>query len=101
VICLACLCYIIILQENNNIWVTSKFRVQFQEKEQGLQIYNGCYEKNETARFRRKLYESVDENSDKAKLGYCMDDRRWILFKGDTRLIVMEIMFCLFTLINP
>jgi hypothetical protein len=33
----------IILQENSNVWVTKIFRVQFQYKEQGLQVYNGCF----------------------------------------------------------
>jgi hypothetical protein len=79
---------IIILQENDNIWVTKIFRVQFQDKEQGLQVYNGCYEKNEAAigrieGFRRKLFEGYEYNAEIAKFGYCMDDRRWILFKGD------------------
>jgi hypothetical protein len=79
---------IIILQENNNVWVTRKFRVQFQDKEQGLQVYNGCYEKNEIVigskhGFKRKLYESSEYNSKSAKFGYCIDDRRWILFNGN------------------
>jgi hypothetical protein len=81
--------YIIILQENNSVWVTKTFRVQFQDKEQGLQVYNGCYQKNEDAinrfeGFRRKLYEGFgNNNSESAKFGYCIDDRRWILFNGN------------------
>jgi hypothetical protein len=90
VILMAILCLIIILQENKNVWVTKIFRVQFQEKEQGLQVYNGCYVKNDDALrrnegFRRKLYESFEDNSESAKFGYCNDDRRWILFKGDAK----------------
>jgi hypothetical protein len=82
------ICFMIILQENNNVWVTEVFRVQFQDDAQGLHIYSGCYGKNESAidryeGFRRKLYESFDINDESAKFGYCIDDRRWILFKGD------------------
>ena len=89
VILLACLCSITILQSNSGVWVSQIFRVQFQEKEQGLQLYNGCYEKNENAvntksGFRRKAYEGFKDNSESAKFGYCMDEHRWILFKGDS-----------------
>ena len=85
---MACLCTVIVLQENNNVWVTNTFRVQFQDNEQGLQVYNGCYEKNENVisrkeGFGRKLYEGFESNSENARFGYCLDDRRWILFKGD------------------
>jgi hypothetical protein len=78
----------IILQENNNVWVTKMVRVQFQDEAQGLHLYNGCYEKHASALnrkegFRRKLSESFDINGEKAKFGYCIDDRRWILFKGN------------------
>jgi hypothetical protein len=86
VILMAVLCIIIILQEKNNVWVTEIFRVQFQNKEQGFQRYNGCYKMNETAigrndGYRRKLYEGSEYNSESAKFGYCMDERRWILLK--------------------
>jgi hypothetical protein len=88
VILLSLICFMIILQESNNHWVTKIFRVQFQDKEQGLQAYNGCYQKNEDAinryeGFRRKSYESFGYNSESAKFGYCIDDRRWILFNGN------------------
>jgi hypothetical protein len=88
-ILIAILCYIIFLQESNDHWVTEIFRVQFLDKEQGLEVYNGCYKKNDTAidrknGFRRKIYEGFDINSESAKFGYCMNDRHWILFKGDT-----------------
>jgi hypothetical protein len=80
--------YIIILQEDNSVWITKTFRVQFQDKEQGLQVYNGCYKKNEAAidrkeGFKRKLYEGFGNNAESAKFSYCIKDRRWILFKGD------------------
>jgi hypothetical protein len=88
VILLSMVCFMIILQENNNVWITKTFRVQFQDKEQGLQVYNGCYEKNEIVigskhGFKRKLYKSSEYNSKSAKFGYCIDDRRWILFNGN------------------
>ncbi|OEU06031.1 L domain-like protein [Fragilariopsis cylindrus CCMP1102] len=88
VILFSMICFMIFLQESNNHWVTKIFRVQFQDEEQGLQVYNGCYQKNEDAinryeGFRRKLYESFGYNSESAKFGYCIDDRRWILFNGD------------------
>jgi hypothetical protein len=85
---IACLCGIFFLQESNYHWVTKIFRVQFQDKEQGLQVFNGCYEKNDYAinrkeGFRRKLYEGFEYNAERAQFGYCIDDRRWILFKGN------------------
>jgi hypothetical protein len=88
VILIACLCGVFFLQESSNHWVTKTFRVQFQDKEQGLQVYNGCYEKNETATsrkkgLRRKQYGSSEYNTESAKFGYCIDDCRWILFKGN------------------
>jgi hypothetical protein len=88
VVLTACLCVIFILQGSNDHWVTKIFRVQFQDKEQGLQVYNGCYEKYEVDVIQkdengRKFYESFENNSASAQFGYCIDDHRWILFKGN------------------
>jgi hypothetical protein len=88
IILIACLCYIIIIQESNDHWVTKIFRVQFQDKEQQLHVYNGCYEKDEDDIGRkdghgRKFYEGFENNSVSAQFGYCIGDRRWILFKGN------------------
>jgi len=46
------------------------------------------YEENKTDIYRtdghgRKLYEGFENNSESAQFGYCSDDRRWILFKGN------------------
>jgi hypothetical protein len=92
VILMACLCSIIILQDSNNVWVTKIFRVKFQDTEQGLQHYSGCYMMNENAKeqFKRKLYNRSGNNSESAKIGYCMEKRRWIVFKGDTNITCEE-----------
>ncbi|OEU11409.1 hypothetical protein FRACYDRAFT_245926 [Fragilariopsis cylindrus CCMP1102] len=82
VILMACLCSVIFLQESNEFWVTKIYRVQFQDKEQGLQMYNGCYEKNEDVIGGRKVYEGHINNSESAHFEYCTDERQWILFKG-------------------
>jgi hypothetical protein len=88
VVLIAFLCGIFFLQGSNDHWVTKIFRVQFQDKEQGLQVYNGCYEKNEVDIGRkdengRKLYKDFEYNSESAQFGFCIDDHRWILFKDN------------------
>ena len=87
---IACLCYIIILQENSDVWVTKTFRVKFQDTDQGLQHYSGCYKKTDnpinSTKSKRKLYNRIGNNSESAKIGYCMEERRWFVFKGDTNI---------------
>jgi hypothetical protein len=79
VILMSCLCYLIFLQEGGKLY-TNIFRVQFQDNELGLHLYNGCYKKNETA---INMYDGFEINTESAKFGYCMDDRNWILFRGN------------------
>ena len=83
IIAIGCVIY---FQEKGSRWSTGILRVQIGEAD--FQSYNGCYEKNDKAigrwkGFRRKIYESFDDNDNSARFGYCMKERRWLLFKGD------------------
>lgn len=70
------------LQESNKFWITKTFRVQFQDETE-LKDYSGCYDITNKHYFRRHVYNSHNTGIGNASFGYCKDDHRWHLFKGN------------------
>jgi len=58
-------------------------RLQFQSPT-GLDKYSGCFERNQIFNvFERDTYTSYDRGTLNTSIGYCENDRQWIMFKGD------------------
>ncbi|VEU43096.1 unnamed protein product [Pseudo-nitzschia multistriata] len=77
---------VIYYQNNKDLWLTKTFRVEFEDEK--LRDYSGCYEFDEDATksinvFNRNMYRQYYESDDVLTFGYCIDQRRWILFKGE------------------
>jgi len=78
---------IISAQTNSNVWRTKILRVEFQDKE--LKAHSGCYEMDQNPVFeanfyKRKSYKSSEGVLKNATFGYCIDEKRWKLFKNGT-----------------
>jgi hypothetical protein len=82
---ITCVTAIAIRQESRDSWITKTLRVQF-DSESIYDSYSGCYhistdiEKDD----KRYIYEGDGYNVDEAKFGYCKEDRKWFLFKGNS-----------------
>jgi len=78
---LVCLSVVVYGQESSDIWVTKILRVQFHDSA-GLRDYNGCYEivKGITHSNRRN-YNGNEDNEKPGVIRYCIQERRWNLFK--------------------
>ena len=73
-------------QNSSNIWVTQVLRIQFQE-ETGLNDYSGCFVMDTDLRsieFSRRTYNSFDTGPLGTSIGYCREERQWILFGANT-----------------
>jgi hypothetical protein len=75
-------------QDSTDYWLTKTLRVQF-SNEMIMDELNGCYGMNPEvghSRFsgKRVLYESYEENEESAKFGYCIEDRKWWLYRGES-----------------
>jgi len=83
---LGMLYYIGFSQENNNKWITTTLKVQFEEtfdETTSLQKYNGCYEIDEkVGSYKRHKYIFLNDYTDRTQFGYCKEKRRWVLFKS-------------------
>jgi len=74
---------VIYCQENSEFWVTNIVRVQFQEST-GLRDYSGCYEIDQNViNNKRRNYNGYEHNPKKGVIGYCKDERHWILYKDN------------------
>eukprot|EP00536_Pseudo-nitzschia_multiseries_P007045 jgi/Psemu1/65849/estExt_Genemark1.C_1570041 len=83
VILLGLLGVIIYGQQNKHIWVTQTMRVQFQGAT-SLQEYSGCYLVSNATNHKRRSYHGFSKNPEPGIIGYCKEDRRWVLYKeGD------------------
>lgn len=72
---------IIALQNSPDVWVTTSFRVEFDE-ETGLKDHSGCYEIKRDLRFanRYSYHNGIDPT---VSFGYCRHEFRWIFFNDD------------------
>jgi hypothetical protein len=73
-------------QDSTDYWLTKTLRVQF-SNEMIMDEFNGCYGMSlevghNRLSGRRALYEGYEENEESAKFGYCIDDRKWSLYRG-------------------
>jgi Leucine-rich repeat (LRR) protein len=79
-ILLVLICCVAIYQESSSKWITTTFRVQFQEST-GLESYSGCYHIDVNDKInKRYIYKSDSNNSNAAKFGFCLAKRRWVFF---------------------
>ena len=75
-------------QYSPKLWLTSRLRVQI-KVDGDTQQYSGCYDRTGTfdsVANPRYIYESHKG----AKFGYCLDKRRWHLFRGDKTSVCEE-----------
>ena len=81
---LTCISTIAFRQDSRNSWTTKILRVQY-DSEDILEIYSGCYRISTdiAKRDKRFVYEGDDYNANEARFGYCKDDHKWYLFKGN------------------
>lgn len=79
--------FVYVAQDSPNHWVTGVLRVQIQDTE--LNQYSGCFQINtdpDSVYFSRRTYNSIKTGSTNSNtsFGYCRNDRRWVLFKGNS-----------------
>ena len=81
---LTCISIIAFRQDSRNSWITKVLRVQY-DSEDVLDSYSGCYRISTdiAKRDKRFVYEGDDYNANEARFGYCKDDHKWYLFKGN------------------
>ena len=89
---LACITTVAIRQDSKHSWITKTLRVQF-DSDSPYDIYSGCYYMNNDIEKhdKRYIYEGNGYNRngynvDAAKFGYCKENRKWFLFKGNSTL---------------
>lgn len=75
-------------QDSKNHWLTKTLRVQF-SNEMIMDELNGCYGMSPGVGYsrvsgKRVMYESYEENEEIAKFGYCIEDRKWWLYSGNS-----------------
>jgi hypothetical protein len=83
-ILITCISIIALRQDSRHTWITKVLRVQY-DPENNLDSYSGCYRISTdiAKRDKRYVYEGDEYNVNEAKFGYCKDDRKWYLFKGN------------------
>jgi hypothetical protein len=81
---LSCITIIAIRQDSRDSWITKVLRVQY-DGESSYNTYSGCYRISTdiAKQDKRYVYEGDEYNVDEAKFGYCKEDRKWFLFKGN------------------
>ena len=78
---LTCLLLVSMTQNSLEKWVTTTLRVQFKGDPQ-REPYNGCY-KYAMRQNRRLMFQSYEANAAEAKFGYCLNNNKWYLYKGN------------------
>jgi hypothetical protein len=78
---------VMVAQERNDIWSTKVLMVRFHD-ETGIEEYSGCFQTNDSLSYssKRRTYHRFEANnsaSTDATLGYCEENRHWVLLKGD------------------
>lgn len=72
-------------QDSDKVWLTQRLRVQFQDGSV-FEDYSGCYEldrETSTRMRKRENYVSFGANTQAAQFGYCLDNRKWLLYEGN------------------
>jgi hypothetical protein len=73
--------YIFFHQQDSYFWITRYLKVEFYVP--AYQQYSGCFEIDSDLRSSRRFtYRSIDPEKN-LSMGYCFDDRQWLLFDGD------------------
>ena len=68
-------------QITNTDWDTQVVRIQFTTEEN--EPYNGCYKRDNDIHYaRRDAFISNAHNQKDATLGFCVNEKRWYLYKG-------------------
>eukprot|EP00536_Pseudo-nitzschia_multiseries_P018273 jgi/Psemu1/248640/estExt_Genewise1.C_23270002 len=84
---LGLICFVAFAQEGSEVWVTKILKIKFEDDySHDLDSYSGCYNiVNDSVYSKRYSYNlNLSKTSGgEARLGYCKDDRRWVLFKKD------------------
>ena len=78
------LCFVIYSQEDNRKWITSVIQVKFGGSED-IHLYDGCYDVALDLSYnKRHNYKiaSDDIGVNQTQIGYCKDDRKWVLFNS-------------------
>jgi len=77
-------CGVVYYQEHETRWETLVFRVQFGESE-NLHDFNGCYLNDldrDDGPWKRDFYIHDGNNTKNAEFGFCIEDKRWVLYEG-------------------
>jgi len=78
----AVLCFVMAAQHSTNIWITTTFRVQFQETQ--FKEYSGCFHIDARSNsFHRYTYGSMSKTKNNTSFGYCRDERFWVFWEND------------------
>uniref|UniRef100_A0A7S4ENQ3 LNR domain-containing protein n=1 Tax=Pseudo-nitzschia australis TaxID=44445 RepID=A0A7S4ENQ3_9STRA len=81
---LVLLCFVIFSQEDSDKWITRVIQVKFGGSED-IHLYDGCYDValdlSYNKRHNYKL-SSDDIRVNQTQIGYCRDDRKWVLFNS-------------------
>lgn len=78
---------VMVAQERNDIWSTKELRVRFHD-ETGIEEYSGCFQTNSDSGYSSKRhtyhrFEGKGHTPTAATIGYCEENRHWVLLKGD------------------
>ena len=82
---LTCITIIAIRQDSRHSWITKTLRVQY-DSESPYNTFSGCYHMSTDIEKldKRYVYEGNGYNVDEARFGYCKENRKWFLFKGNS-----------------
>ncbi len=73
---------VMVAQDNIKVWVTPTVRVQFNDERSA---YSGCYHMDKyrwDSTTNRYEYTGDGNNARVARMGYCLDERRWLIYEG-------------------
>eukprot|EP00536_Pseudo-nitzschia_multiseries_P018852 jgi/Psemu1/116984/gw1.3244.2.1 len=76
------ICFIAFAQESNDIWITTMLKVKF-DASTDLDSYSGCYKIVPDSVYSKRYSYNLSTAFGEAKIGYCKDDRRWVLFRKE------------------